>query len=102
MTKYAVMDEVFDIMTAGAFERLTERQLIDAYFRSSERDAQIINLFDSEEDAVNGLDKTELCHTKEINFHQGLVHIAFVQRVDVADGREIVGEGEILKAKVGI
>lgn len=103
MKKYAVMDEVFDIMTTGRFERLTEQQLIDAYLNRSETDAQLINVFDSEQAAVDCLNKLELCSPKKIDFHHGLVHIAILRPIDADEGRHrITAYGAIMKARVGL
>ncbi len=101
MKKYVVFDEVFDIITTGGFERLTEQQLIDSYFRLSGRDAQIIRIFDSEKEAIDCLEALELCHAKEINYYQGLIHIAFVQSA-VSNGGEIVEYGEVIQSRVGM
>ena len=106
MRKYVVLDEICEIETRGAFEDFTLQQMIDAYFSLPENDADIVSVFDSEEEALAYLDQMDLYGAKKLDWFHGLVHIAFVRPVDFGENKpkslRTAEFGDVLKIRVGL
>ena len=105
MKKYVVFDEICEIETRGFFEDFTTQHLLEAYYALPENDADIVCAFDSEEDALDYLDRMSLYSAKKLDWYHGLVHIAFVRPVDFDDHEpknlRLARFGDVIKTRVG-
>ena len=105
MRKYVVWDEICEIEMRGLDTNFTAQQIIDSYLSLSENDAEIVSIFDSEEEAIEFLDKMELCSAKGIDLFSGLVHIAFVCPADFDEPEPenlcAATCGDVIKIRVG-